>query len=257
LSLGYLGRPELTNEKFITHPFSTVPGARLYRSGDMARYRKDGIIEFLGRTDGQIKIRGYRIEAGEVETALAQCPDVRDVVVVAREDVPGESLLVAYLVANEARIPSVSELREFLGQRLPPYMVPSQFVWLERLPMTPSGKVDRRALPAPAPTRPSLDQTFLPPRTPGEESLANIWREVLGIEQIGVHDDFFALGGHSLLTTRVMSRVRQTFGVNLPLRALFESSTVAELFVAILRDLAEEHEAEELDQMLADLEERS
>jgi acyl-CoA synthetase (AMP-forming)/AMP-acid ligase II/acyl carrier protein len=254
LALGYLGRSELTNENFIAHPFSTAPGARLYRSGDMARYRSDGTIEFLGRTDRQIKIRGYRVEVGEVETALAQCHEVRDAMVEAREDVPGESLLVAYLVANDTRVPTVTELRCFLNERLPPYMVPSRFVWLDRLPITPNGKLDRRSLTAVEATRPSLDRPYVPPRTPGEEALADIWREVLGVEQIGVDDDFFALGGHSLLTTRVMSRVRHAFGVVLPLRALFVSPTVAELSVFVLQALVEAHEGDDMAQMLADLE---
>ena len=222
-------RPELTAEKFIPHPFSVEPGARLYRTGDLARYLSDGNIEFLGRFDSQVKIRGFRIELGEVEATLGQYQGVRDSVVLAREDVPGEKRLVAYVVPHQEQIPTVSELYSFLQTKLPAYMVPSAFVLLEALPLMPSGKVDRRALPAPDQVRPELGGAFMAPRTPVEEVLAGIWADVLRLEQVGIHDNFFELGGHSLLATQIISRLCRTFQVELPLRALFATPTVAGL----------------------------
>ena len=229
LARGYLNRPELTAEKFIPNPFSVEPGARLYKTGDLARYRPDGNIEFLGRIDHQVKIRGFRIELGEVEAVLGRCPAVQDSVVLAREDVPGEKRLVAYVVPEQEQIPTVSELYGFLQANLPAYMVPSAFVLLDALPLMPSGKVDRRALPAPEQVRPELGEAFKAPRTPVEEVLAGIWADVLGLEQVGIHDNFFELGGHSLLAMQIISRVCRTFKVELPLRALFATPTVAGL----------------------------
>ena len=227
LARGYLHRPELTPERFIPHPFSELPGERLYRTGDLARYRPDGNIEFLGRLDHQVKVRGFRIELGEIEAVLGGHPGVREVVVLAREDSPGEKRLVAYVVAQEGPAPSGSELRGFLKERLPEYMVPSTFVGLEALPLTPNGKVDRRALPVPEGR--GVAEGYVPPCTPTEELLAGIWGEVLHLERVGRQDNFFALGGHSLVAIRVVSRVRDTFGVELPVRCVFESPTVAEL----------------------------
>ncbi len=230
LARSYLNRPELTAEKFIPHPFSAEPGARLYRTGDLARYRPDGNLEFLGRIDDQAKIRGFRVEPGEVEAVLREHPTVREGAVVVREIVPGEKRLVAYVVPARELAPPVGELRGFLKEKLPEYMVPSAFVVLDALPLTPNGKVDRRALPAPDyQSRPELGGTFVAPGTPVEETLAGIWAEVLGLERVGVHDDFFELGGHSLLATRVVSRLRDALRVELPLRCLFETPTVAEL----------------------------
>ncbi|HEX2080196.1 MAG TPA: amino acid adenylation domain-containing protein, partial [Longimicrobium sp.] len=224
---GYLGRPELTAEKFVPDPFSGEPGARLYRSGDRVRWRAGGEIEFLGRVDQQVKVRGFRIEPGEVEAALERHPDVREALVHLREEVPGDPRLVGYVVPEEEReAPSPAELRGFLAGRLPEHMVPAAFVALERLPLTPTGKIDRRALPAPE--RPE-STTTVAPRTPTEELLSGIWAEVLGLERVGAEENFFALGGHSLVATQAVSRVRQTFGVDLPLRALFEAPTVAAL----------------------------
>ncbi|MBB4635036.1 non-ribosomal peptide synthetase/type I polyketide synthase [Longimicrobium terrae] len=227
---GYLGRPALTAEKFIPDPFGPEPGGRLYRSGDRVRHRVDGELEFLGRTDFQVKIRGYRIETGEVEAALREFPGVRDAIVVAREDAPGDRRLVGY-AAVEGEAPSPRAVRDALRERLPEYMVPSAFVFLDRLPMSGTGKVDRAALPAPE--QAPADAGWTAPRTPVEEALAGIWGTVLGVERVGAHDDFFELGGHSLLATRVVSRVREVFGVEARLRALFEAPTVAGLAARI------------------------
>ena len=225
LARGYLNRPELTAERFIPDPFSAEPGARMYKTGDVARYLPDGNIEFLGRVDHQVKIRGFRIELGEIEAALGQHPAVREAVVLAREDMPGEKRLVAYVVGNS----TADELRGFLKDKLPEYMVPAVFVPLDALPLLSNGKTDRRALPEPDRTRPELDEAFAAPRTPTEELLAGIWAQLLDLERVGVHDNFFDLGGHSLLATQAVSRIREAFQIELPLRLLFEVPTVAGL----------------------------
>jgi NRPS condensation-like uncharacterized protein/acyl carrier protein len=227
LARGYFNRPELTDEKFIPNPYN--PGTHLYKTGDLVRYLPDGNIEYLGRIDHQVKIRGFRIELGEIEACLSQHPEVREAVVIARENVLGSPRLVAYIVPRSEPTASVGELRSFLKTKLPEYMIPSAFVMLEALPLTPNGKVDRRSLPAPDTARPELEKPFVAPRTEVEERLAAIWSDVLGLEQIGVRDNFFELGGHSLLATQVVSRVREVFGMELPLRRLFESPTVAGL----------------------------
>jgi acyl-coenzyme A synthetase/AMP-(fatty) acid ligase/acyl carrier protein len=233
LARGYLNRPELTAEKFIPHPLSDKPGARLYRTGDLARYLTDGNIEFLGRMDSQVKIRGYRIELGEIDAVLSQHPAVLEALVVAQNDALNKRL-VAYVVHRPGADTSVNELREFLKQKLPDYMIPSVFVVLDALPLTPNGKVDHRALPAPDQSRPELEQSYYGPRTPVERKLAEIWAEILKLKKVGVHDNFFALGGHSLLATQVMSRVGSIFRIKLPLRSLFELPTVKELAEAIV-----------------------
>ncbi len=227
LARGYLNRPELTAEKFVPNSFGQ-PGERLYRSGDLARYRSDGKIEFLGRLDNQVKLRGFRVELGEIETVLGQHPNVAQAVVMIREDRPGDKRLVAYITA-EGGMPSPNEVRKFLQLSLPDYMVPSAFVLLEAMPLTPNKKVDRRALPAPDYSGSGAVTQFDEPLDPVEDLLVNIWARVLGLENIGVHDNFFERGGHSLLATQVMSRIRETFHVELPLRALFESPTIADL----------------------------
>ncbi|MCK5522105.1 MAG: amino acid adenylation domain-containing protein [Thiomargarita sp.] len=225
LARGYLNRPELTAEKFIQNPFSDSD-ARLYKTGDLARYLPDGNIEYLNRIDNQVKLRGFRIELGEIEAVLLQHPEVHEAVVIIREDQPGDKRLVAYLVLTKAQEVMPKTLRQFLKEKLPDYMVPSAFVELEAIPLTPNGKVDRRALPVPDMLG-GIEADFVPPHTPAEEILATIWAEILKVEKVGIHDNFFELGGHSLLATQVMSRIRDAFEVELPLRELFESPTIA------------------------------
>jgi acyl-coenzyme A synthetase/AMP-(fatty) acid ligase/acyl carrier protein len=243
---GYLNRPELTAERFIADPFSAESGSRLYKTGDLARYLSDGNLEFLGRIDDQVKIRGFRIELGEIEAVLGQHAGVRDAVVLVREDEPGDKRLVAYVVAAaDAAAPVFSELRSFLSEKLPEYMVPSAYVVVDEIPLTPNGKVDRRALPAPDEARPELEGVYVAPRGELEEAVAGIWAEVLKVERVGIHDNFFELGGHSLLVTQVVSRLRKSLQVELPLRSLFETPTVAELTDTIRRvkDSGVEHQA--------------
>jgi amino acid adenylation domain-containing protein len=224
---GYLKNPQLTTLVFVADPFAAKAGSRLYKTGDKARYLKDGNIEFLGRIDDQVKIRGFRIELGEIEAVLVQHACVVEAVVIAREDTPTNRHIVAYIVSKQHI--TASELRTFLKEKLPNYMLPSAFVMLEKIPLTPNGKVDRRALPAP-----NIDlSSVVSPRTPTEEMLANLWMEVLSLKQVGIHDNFFELGGHSLLATQVISRLRSLFRVDLPIRRLFEYPTVAELSQAI------------------------
>ncbi len=227
LARGYLNRPELTEQKFIPSPFSNEPGSRLYKTGDLARYLPDGNIEFLSRIDSQVKIRGLRIELGEIEARLTENSQVQEAVVIAREDIPGDKRLVAYIVSGET-LPSISQLRSNLKQKLPDYMIPSAFVTLDALPLTPNGKINYRGLPAPDISRAS-EITFIPPNTPTQELLAAIWSQVLGIEKIGVDHNFFELGGHSLKATQVISQIRQVFGIELPLKTLFEEPTVTQL----------------------------
>ena len=210
LARGYLNRPELMAERFIRNPFRDDPDARLYRTGDRARYRPDGDIEFLGRLDNQVKIRGHRVELGEIEAALNQHAAVKGNVVVARaRDSSGEKELIGYIVTTQESLVSVHEVRRFLQGNLPEYMIPSAFVFLNALPLTPNGKVDRNALPSVDGARPELDRAFIEPRTEIEELISQVWREVLKIDRIGVYDNFFDLGGHSLLATRVIARLRK------------------------------------------------
>lgn len=260
LARGYLNRPDLTAKKFIPNPFnlevallqvqagSNKIGARLYKTGDLARYLPGGNIEFLGRMDHQVKVRGFRIELGEIETILREHPAVREAVVVAREDGQGDIILgrdkrlVAYLVPQQRLAPSISDLRSYLGEKLPDYMIPSAFVSLDALPLTPNGKVDRQALPAPNRTRTDWEGTFVAPRTPPEKLLAEIWAEVLGLVRVGVHDDFFEWGGNSLLATQIISRVRDVFQAQISLRSFFEAPTIAELALLIEEILIDEIE---------------
>ncbi|MCP3962379.1 MAG: amino acid adenylation domain-containing protein [bacterium] len=265
LARGYHLRPSLTAETFVPDPYGDRSGARLYRTGDLARHRPDGEVEFLGRLDHQVKIRGLRIELGEIEVALDEHPRVRECVVLARSDdgdgdprlaayvVPAEPVVLAEPVALAEPVGAVAgftrHLRKHLGTSLPDYMVPADFVFLDVLPLGPNGKVDRKSLPAPERDRSSLGSTFVAPRTPIEEQLAGIWRQVLGREEIGVQDSFFDLGGHSLLAVQVRARMVEAFGVELPLRRMFEAPTVASL----AEDLVE-HEVADADQdLLADL----
>jgi amino acid adenylation domain-containing protein len=240
LARGYLGRPDLTAERFVPDPFAAVhgePGNRLYRTGDLGRRRAAGEIEYLGRADHQVKVRGFRIEPGEVEASLARHPGVAQAAVVARDDLPGGRGLAAFYVAAGPAAPNAHELRVFLKDHLPEPLIPAAFVDLDVLPLTPNGKVDRRALAAlrlPGADTPS-GETFVPPRNPSEELLAGIWAELLGRERIGAEDDFFELGGHSLLATQLVSRVRETFGVELPLRAVFQAPTLSAMAAVIPR----------------------
>jgi amino acid adenylation domain-containing protein len=229
LARGYLNRPALTAEKFIPHPFSDEPGARLYKTGDLARYLSGGDIEYLGRIDHQVKVRGYRIELGEIEATLRQHPSVRQTIVTAREGVPGDKRLVAYIAPYENQKPVVNELRHFLQTKLPAYMIPSMFVFLEGLPLTPNGKVNRQALPAPETAGLTQAATCVAPRNPIEEILAELWREVLRLEQVGIYEDFFELGGDSLLAASLFHKIEWRFGKKLPLATLFEAPTIAQI----------------------------
>jgi amino acid adenylation domain-containing protein len=228
---GYLNDPHLTAERFVPDPFSAEPGARMYRTGDLARHLPGGELDYLGRTDNQVKVRGFRVELGEVEAALRRHEAVREAVVLTHESAAGDRLLAAYFVSRRSPPPSSGELRAFLSEHLPDQMRPSSFVALDRLPLTPGGKLDRRALPAPAFV--TRGDTVRSPRTPTEEVLAGVWADVLGLPGVGIHDNFFDLGGHSLLATRIMSRVREIFQVAVPLASLFESPTIVGMAEAI------------------------
>lgn len=230
---GYLNHPDLTAAKFVRDPFSSDPAARLYKTGDLARYLADGEIEFIGRRDFQVKIRGFRVELGEIESALARHPAVREALVVAREEGLNNKRLVGYVVPAEGSIPDLTALRKFLKKRLPEYMVPSDFVVLDEFPLTPNGKVDRKALPAPAPSVVTADH-HVGPSNPVEAQLAAMWEEILAKRPIGVRDNFFDLGGHSLLAVRLMRRIEQNFKRKLPLTTLFEAPTI-EQFAALLQ----------------------
>jgi amino acid adenylation domain-containing protein len=215
---GYVKRPELTAEKFVPNPFGREGGERLYRTGDQGKWRGDGNIEFIGRIDDQVKIRGYRIELGEIEGVVSEHEDVEQAVVVAREEKTGEKRLVAYVVGRAGRRIESGELRRHVQKKLPEYMIPSAIVQMEELPLTVNGKVDRRALPEPE--QQSVER-YVGPRTPVEELLCGIWERVLGLERVGIEDNFFELGGHSLLAAQVISRIQETFEIELPLRSLF------------------------------------
>ncbi len=230
LARGYLHRPELTAEKFIPNPFRNGDAVeRLYRTGDLARWRADGNLEFLGRLDHQVKIRGFRIELGEVEAALRLHPQVSEAVIIAHDPQAGDKRLAAYVVARFGQRLQAGDLRQFLRERLPEHMVPSDFVFLDALPLTPNGKLDRKALPSVEVNRATVSGEFVAPRTPAEATVAGIWCEVLGLKQVGIQDSFFELGGDSLLAIQVVSRLRETFRVEVPLTGLFEASTVAAL----------------------------
>jgi acyl-coenzyme A synthetase/AMP-(fatty) acid ligase/acyl carrier protein len=229
LGLGYLNDKEKTNAAFVDNPFPEIPWDKLYKTGDLVRYLPDGNIDFLGRLDHQIKLRGFRIELGEIETILSQHPAVMETVVIAQEDGTGDKRLVAYATLKPGQTLDANAARSFSKEKLPSYMVPAEFVFLDRLPLTINGKIDRKALRPPDQSRPELRQLYVAHRNPVEEMITEIWGEVLKLDQIGVHDNFFELGGHSLLATQVMSRMRKVFQVELPLRSLFEMPTVAQL----------------------------
>jgi amino acid adenylation domain-containing protein len=228
LTRGYLRRPGLTAERFVPNPFSDKPGARLYKTGDLARYLPDGDLEFLGRVDRQVKIHGYRIELREIETALSKHPALREVAVLAREIRPAHKRLVAYLITDRGLMPNADELRRFLAKKLPKYMVPSLFMQLYNFPLTPSGKINYRAFPLPDQTRPVLEEAYVPPETPMEKKLAEIWAEALDLDRVGIHDNFFVLGGDSILSLRVIA-LAQEAGLNFSVPQLFQYPTIYEL----------------------------
>jgi amino acid adenylation domain-containing protein len=229
LARGYLNRFELTAEKFIPNPFSDEPGARLYKTGDLVRHLPDGNVDFLGRIDHQVKLRGFRIELGEVEAVLRQYAGVQEVTILAREDVPDDQRLVAYVVPNQVPAPAIGEMRRFLKERLPEYMIPSAFVLLDVLPLTPNGKVDRPALPMPNTARPELEGAYVAPRSEVERTIATLWQEVLHLAKVGIHDNFFDIGGHSLLMVRVYSKLREALNKGLSMIDLFRYPTVSSL----------------------------
>lgn len=230
---GYLNRPELTRERFLLDPFSRRAGARLYRTGDLARYCEDGTLECLGRVDDQVKVRGFRIELGEIETALLGYPGVRSCVILVREDAPENKQLVCYLVAGDSESPDANALRKFLRQRLPEYMVPVHFVFLDSLPLTRNGKIDRKALPAPSRESIRSAREFIAPRTETEKKLAAIWIKLLKVKCIGIYEDFFDLGGDSLLAVRAMVQTQELFGVAPSMQAFFPRFTIAGLAEAL------------------------
>ncbi len=265
LARGYLHRAELTAERFIPHPFGDL-GTRFYRTGDLARYRPDGNIEFLGRLDHQVKVRGFRIELGEIEAKLRQHPQVKEAVLITREDRPGDRRLVAYIAPSCSKGEDEEEresvltgegLRAYVKDALPDYMVPSAFVLLETLPRLPNGKVDRKALPAPEMVLSTPDGRSTQPREPVEQALVQIWTEVLGVTPIGIHDNFFDLGGHSLFAIQVMLRLQDTFNIELPVASLFEAPTIAELAASVTRQQSDGQGSQALESLLDELEQLS
>ncbi|HEV2828701.1 MAG TPA: amino acid adenylation domain-containing protein [Pyrinomonadaceae bacterium] len=250
---GYLHRPELTAEKFITNPFGDVRAPRLYKTGDLVRYRSDSNLEFLSRIDNQVKIRGFRVETGEIEQAIRSHALVSDVIVLVEEDVAGDKRLPAYVVAAQAEQPTTTELREFLSTKLPAYMLPSAFVMIENFPLLPNGKIDRQALPLLKPERRSPDVAVAAPRSPLEESVAKVWREVLKLEQVGINDNFFELGGHSLLGAKLISNLRRSLNCELSLIDVFRSPTIERLTEVIYQRQTESAAEEELSVLLAEL----
>jgi acyl-CoA synthetase (AMP-forming)/AMP-acid ligase II/acyl carrier protein len=239
VSRGYLKEPALTAEKFIPHPYSNEPGKRLYRTGDRARYLTNGRIQFIDRVDQQVKIRGFRVELGEIESTLLKYEMVKEAVVILRRD--ADERLVAYVVGTQRQPLSSSELRTFLQTRLPDYMVPSTFVQLDRMPLTPNGKINRQDLPEPTRAR---EGNYVAPRTAVEEMLCGIWSEVLKLPEVGIYDEFFDLGGHSLLGTQVVTRVQEDFGVEISLRTFFDSRTVAQLSEVVIHALLKADDVE-------------
>jgi amino acid adenylation domain-containing protein len=249
---GYHERPELTAEKFIADPFGFGSAERLYRTGDLVRWRERGTLEFLGRIDHQVKLRGFRIELQEIEAVLESDAAVSAAVATVREDSPGDRRLVAYVVAADGPRPAEEQLRRLLKSKLPPFMVPSIFVTIDTLPVTPNGKLDRGALPAPDGARPDLARAYAAPQSPVEEALVSIWRAVLNVERVGIDDDFFDLGGHSLLAVKMLARVQESLGVQLVLRQLFDSSSIRALARELTAELLAGVDGEDLEQILAE-----
>ena len=256
LARGYLNNAGLTAAKFIPNPFGETPGERLFRTGDLARYRPDGNLEFLGRIDDQVKIRGVRIEPGEVQSALRQHPSVEAAMVLVREDPHGVKRLVAYVVVASDKPKDTRALRQFLAQRLPDYMVPAVFVVMDSLPLTSSGKVDRERLQSPD-WELGMGTDFVAPRSPIEKKLGELWSNVLGLQQVGIYNNFFELGGHSLLATQVMSRLNAALALDLPLSILFEQPTIEELALVVTQKLAERVAPHEVTALLESLEGKS
>ncbi len=248
----YFGRPDLTAERFVPDPCppNGEAGARLYRTGDRVRYKPDGTIEFMGRFDNQVKVRGFRIELGEIEAAIGRHPRVLETVVLVREDTPGHRRIVAYVVPDGDMDPAA--LKTFVSGALPDYMVPAAWMFLESLPLTPNGKVDRRALPIPGAEREGGEE-WIAPRNETEAVIAGIWAEVLGVERVGAEDDFFKLGGHSLLATQLISRIRDTFEIEVGFSRFFKTPTVAGVAAAIVEQRASQVDETDLLAMLADL----
>jgi acyl carrier protein len=246
---GYLNHPDQTAERFVPNAFSTKPGARFYRTGDLARFLADGNIEYIGRNDFQVKIRGYRIELSEIELALAQHSGVREAIVLANKT---NEQLTAYVVLKEISSATTKQLKDFLKERLPEYMLPASFVVLDALPLTTTGKVDRNALPTDQ-IGVEANENYLAPQTPLEQVLAGIFSQILSLERVGTDDSFFDLGGHSLLATQILSRVREAFQLELPLRKLFRAPTVAGLAAAILENEAERERVERTAELLLKL----
>jgi amino acid adenylation domain-containing protein len=254
LAHGYFKRPDLTAERFLPHPFSKKPGARLYKTGDFGRFLPDGRTEFVGRVDDLVKVRGFRVELGEITKAIRQHPEVKDAFVVALDANSDRSRIVAYVVPNPESNLRSAHVRSYILTRLPDYMLPARIVLLDALPVSANGKVDRKALPVPGRSRPELDTQFMAARTPVEKDLAQIWGEVLELDEIGIHDDFFHLGGDSLAATRVVSRVVDQFQLEMPLQSLFRSSTVADMATVITEHQGKKLGDPELQKILADLE---
>jgi acyl carrier protein len=255
LALGYWRRPDLTRAAFIPDPGGG--DERLYLTGDLGMMRPDGCLIHMGRKDFQVKIRGNRVEVAEIEAELLELDSIQAAVVHAQADDGGEQRLVAYIVPAAGKAPTISELRRALAPTLSDYMIPSVFVFLETLPVVPNGRVDRRALPDPGKSRPKLDAPFVAPRTPVEEKMAQIWAEVLALDRVGIQDNFFELGGHSLAATRIISQVIKHFQLELPLRSLFGSPTVAEMAAVITEHQAKKFGEKDLERILAELESMS
>jgi amino acid adenylation domain-containing protein len=250
LARGYWDRPGLTAESFVPNPFSSHPGARMYRTGDLAKFLPNGNIRFLGRMDQQVKIRGFRVELEGIETTLTQHPAVQQAVLAVGEDTPGDQRLTAYFVPSQGAGPAHEDLRHFLQERLPDYMVPSAYVLLDGLPLTANGKLDRNALPPPDWSRSATAHNYVPPRKPIEKVLAEIWTEVLGVEQVGIYDSFFDLGGHSLRATQIISRIEAALRANVPLSSFLRAPTVAQLAQVILAHEPRAGQTEKVAEML-------
>ena len=229
LARGYFNLPAMTQEKFIPDPFSEQPGARMYRTGDLVQLTENGKLEFLNRVDSQVKIRGFRIELGEIESAISQFSTIKNNVVIVREDTPGDKRLVAYIIKGEAEEIDIAELRVFLKTKIPDYMVPSAFVFIEHFPLTPNGKIDRKVLPSPVESVQQQAKSYIAPDTETEKKLAEIWSEVLKIKQIGTDEDFFEIGGHSMVAVTLMVKIEKQLGIRLPLAILFDNSTIHDM----------------------------